>query len=140
MIKFQELKKGDHVIADFEGDKKRGEVEELNSNEKQVCVNTGAQSFWFSTDQLFPLPLTEEELFNFKFDRQNEPDGTVKYLKGAFRILISGEGNFSRFVIWYRDEQRQITEPISLHTLQNHFFEMTKVFLNEGSFGTLTAK
>ncbi len=134
MIKFNELKNGDHLIAVFEGDRRRGEVKDLNGNEKQVCVNTGAQSFWFSTDQLFALPVNEEELFNFKFSRQPEPDGTIKYLKGAFRILISKEGDFSRFVIWYRDEQRQIIEPISLHVLQNHFFEMTKVYLNEGSF------
>jgi hypothetical protein len=56
-------------------------------------------------------------------------------MKGAFRMLIPKEGDFSRMEIWYRDEQRHILEPIPLHVLQNHFFEMTKVFLNEGSFG-----
>lgn len=134
MIKFNELKKGDHVIADFEGDRRRGEVQDLNNNEKQVCVDTGAQSFWFDTDQLSAIPLSEDELTNFKFHKQINEDGTIKYLKGAFRILISKEGDFSRMEIWYRDEQRHISEPISLHVLQNHFYEMTKVFLNEGSF------
>lgn len=134
MIKFNELKKGDHVIADYEGDRRRGEVEDLNNNEKQVQVNNGVQSFWYETDQLTAIPLNEDELLNFKFHKQVNEDGTIKYLKGAFRILISKEGDFSRMEIWYRDEQRHITEPIMLHTLQNHFYEMTKVFLNESSF------
>lgn len=134
MIKFNELKKGDHVIADYEGDRRRGEVEDLNNNEKQVQVNNGVQSFWYETDQLTAIPLNEDELLNFKFHKQVNEDGTIKYLKGAFRILISKEGDFSRMEIWYRDEQRHIAEPIMLHTLQNHFYEMTKVFLNEGSF------
>ena len=135
MLKFNELKKGDHVIADSDGDKRRGEVQNLNGNEKQVCVDTGAQSFWFETDQLSGIPITEEELTNFKFHKQVNEDGTIKYLKGAFRMVIPKEGDFSRMEIWYRDEQRHITNPIDLHILQNHFYDMTKVFLNEESFG-----
>jgi hypothetical protein len=65
MIKFNELKKGDHVIADYDGDRRRGEVADLNNNEKQVQVNNGVQSFWYETDQLTAIPLNEEELFNF---------------------------------------------------------------------------
>jgi hypothetical protein len=136
MIKFNELKQGNHVIAEFDGDKKRGEIEEIKNSEKQVCVNTGAQGFWYDTGKgkLTPIEITDAELTNFKFSKQLNDDGSVKYMKGAFRMLIPKENDFSRMEIWYRDEQRQIIEPIALHTLQNHFFEMTKVFLNEGSF------
>ncbi len=134
MIKFNELKKGGHVIADFDGYKKRGEIEDTDSIEKQACVNTGDQSFWFSINSLTPIPVNEEELINLKFHKHINEDGTIKYMKGAFRLLISKEGDFSRMEIWYRDEQRHIIEPIPLHVLQSHFFEMTKVFLNEGSF------
>ena len=49
-------------------------------------------------------------------------------------MLIPKEGDFSRMEIWYRDEQRHFVEPMALHTFQNHFYEMTKVYLNEGSF------
>ncbi len=134
MIKFNDLKAGDYVIADSDGDKRRGEVENLNGNEKQVCVNTGAQSFWFEMDQLSAIPLNEEELSNLKFHKQLNENGTIKYLKGAFRMLIPKEGDFSRMELWYRDEQRHIIEPIPVHILQNHFYEMTKVYLNDGSF------
>ncbi|RZJ86577.1 MAG: hypothetical protein EOO20_18015, partial [Chryseobacterium sp.] len=129
MIKFQEIKVGDYVYAENEGDKKRGEVTALNNNEKQVCVDTGAQGFWYETDQLSPLDITDEELTRLKFHKQLNDDGTIKYLKGAFRMMLSREGDFSKFEIWYRDESRHINQPIHLHQLQNHFHEMTKVHL-----------
>jgi len=134
MIKFSELRAGDYLIADNDGDKKRGEVEDLNGNEKQVCVNTGAQGFWYELDQLYAIPLNEPELTALKFHKQVMENGTIKYLKGAFRMLIPKEGDFSRMELWYRDEQRHMVEPIPLHVLQNHFYEMTKVYLNDESF------
>lgn len=134
MIKFQEIKVGDYVVADNDGDKKQGEVTNLNHNEKQVCVNTGAQDFWYETDQLSPIPLDEEQLLNLKFSKQKNEDGSVKYLKGAFRMLLSAENDFTKFEIWYRDEKRKITQPIYVHQLQNHFYEMTKVHLNNTVF------
>ncbi|MDB5203719.1 MAG: hypothetical protein JWQ27_3128 [Ferruginibacter sp.] len=134
MIKFQELRVGDYLIADNDGDKRRGEVVNLNGDEKQVCVDNGAQEFWYETDQLSPLPISDEELTRLKFHKQVNDDGSVKYMKGAFRMVIPAEGSFSKMEIWYRDEARHIINPISLHNLQNHFYEMTKVHLNEESF------
>lgn len=133
MLKFHEIKTGDYLIADNDGDQKRGEVTNLNGDEKQVCVDTG-QEFWYEMNQLSPLPITDSELSNFKFHKHVNDDGTIKYSKGAFRILIPKEGDFSRMEIWYRDETRHITTPISVHNLQNHFYDMTKVHLNDESF------
>ena len=134
MIKFNEIKVGDYLIADNDGDKKQGEVTGLNANEKQVCVNTGAQDFWYETEQLSAIPLDEAQLMNLKFQKQENEDGTVKYMKGAFRMLLPSKGDFSHFEIWYRDEKRHMVQPISLHQLQNHFYEMTKVHLNDETF------
>jgi hypothetical protein len=134
MIKFNEIKVGDYLIADNEGDKKQGEVTDLNHNEKQVCVNTGAQDFWYETEQLSPIPLDDDQLTKLKFQKQENGDGTVKYLKGAFRMMLPAKNDFSHFEIWYRDERRHIMQAISLHQLQNHFYEMTKVHLNDETF------
>ncbi len=134
MIKFQEIQVGDFVITDNDGDKRQGEVTGLNRDEKQVCVNTGAQDFWYEQDQLSPIPLNEDQLTRLQFHKHANDDGSVKYMKGAFRILLNHEGDFSKFEIWYRDERRHIMQPINVHNLQNHFHEMTKVLLNEGSF------
>lgn len=133
MIKFQDIKVGDLLIADNDGDKRIGEVTDLNGDEKQVCVDTG-QEFWYETSQLSSIPLDEEQLLNFKFNKEVHEDGSVKYLKGAFRILLPAGGDFSPMEIWYRDERRHILHPISVNQLQNHFFEMTKVPLNDESF------
>lgn len=134
MIKFHEIKVGDYLIADNDGDQRRGEVTNLNGDEKQVCVDTGDQEFWYETSQLSPIPLSEEQLLNLKFNKELHEDGTIKYLKGAFRILVPNQNDFSKMEIWYRDERRHITHPISVHQLQNHFHEMTKVLLNDESF------
>lgn len=134
MLKFQNIKVGDFLMADNDGDILKGEVTNLKHGENQVCLNTGAQEFWYEMNQLSPIPITDDELANLKFSKQLNEDGTVKYSKGAFRISIQRENDFSKLEIWYRDEHRHIVTPIYLHELQNHFYDMTKVYLNEEAF------
>ncbi len=133
MLKFSEIRIGDYLIADNDGDKKSGEVTNLNGDEKQVCVDTG-QEFWYETYQLSGIPVNDEALSRFKFHKEPNGNGQVKYSKGAFRMVVPGEGDFSKMELWYRDEHRHIYNPIDVHILQNHFYEMTKVHLNEDSF------
>ncbi len=134
MIIFQELKTRDYVLAEYDGKITQGEVTNFNRDEKEICVNNGVQDFWFKAEQLNPLPLDDEQLTKLNFQREQNEDGSVKYLKGAFRILLPSANDFSRFEIWYRDEKRQVMQPIGVHTLQNHYLEMTKVHLNEKVF------
>jgi hypothetical protein len=134
MIKFQELQKGDYLVADFDGEKTRGEVTNLKRDEKKVMVDNGVQEFWYTEDQLYPLPLDEAALMDLKFTKQENEDGSVKYMKGAFRTLLPVKGDFSKMEIWYRDERRHIVQPLHLHQFQNHFYEMTKVHLNTDVF------
>src|SRR6185503_18398515 len=111
MIKFKDIRVGDYLMADNDGDMLQGEVTDLNGDEKQVCVNTGTQEFWFETEQLSGIPLDEEQLLKLRFRKEEQEDGTVKYLKGAFRILLPSKGDFSKMEIWYRDERRHILQP-----------------------------
>lgn len=134
MIKFQEIKIGDYLMADNDGDTLQGEVTNLNGDEKQVCVNTGTQEFWFETSQLKGIPLDNYQLEKLKFTQQTNDDGTVKYSKGAFRIMLLSKDNFMTMEIWYRDEKRHIIQPITVHQLQNHYLQMTKVHLNSEAF------
>jgi hypothetical protein len=120
MIRFQDIKIGDYVIADFAGSRRPGEVTELNRSEKQVCVDIGIQEFWYDTDHLIPIPLDEGQLLKLNFRRKQNEDGSVKYMKGAFRILLPEKDNFSKIEIWYREEKRIIGRLISVHQLQNH--------------------
>jgi hypothetical protein len=134
MIKFQDVKVGDYVMAHFDGETHQGEVTKLQKDQKLALINAGAQEFWHSMEDLHPIVLDEAQLLKLKFHKQENEDGSVKYMKGAFRILLPKAGDFSRMEIWYRDERRHIMQTIFLHNLQNHFYEMTKVHLNTGSF------
>lgn len=134
MIKFSELKVGDYVMSEYEGRVVKGEITELQRDQKMACVNDGVQDFWFDQAHLQPIPLDEEQLLRLKFAKQVNEDGSVKYMKGAFRILLHAEGKFTDFEIWYREDRRHIIDIISLHDLQNHYLEMTKVHLTEEAF------
>ncbi len=131
MIKFSDLKKGDYVLAENDTQAWQGEVTDFNNDEKEVEVNNGIQEFWFTCDQLFPIPLDEQQLLKLKFQKVANDDGSVKYMKGAFRIQTPQQDNFSNYEIWYRNEKRIIQQPIYLHQLQNHYLEMTKVHLTD---------
>jgi hypothetical protein len=131
MLKFNEIKKGDYVIADMDGNKQVGMVTGLMPAEHDVCIDNGTQEFWFKPDQLSAVDITEGELERLKFNKQMNEHGSVKYMKGAFRMVIPKAGNFEAMEIWYRDERRHILQPIKLHQLQNHFYEMTKVHLDD---------
>jgi hypothetical protein len=133
MIKFNQLKVGDIVVVEYDGKRQEGEVIDLNGDEKQVCVRTGEQDFWYETDYLFPLLLDEAQLFKLGFQKQENEDGSVKFMKGAFRVLISKAGNYDEFDMWYREDRRHIVHPITVHEFQNHYLDMTKVHLEKGS-------
>jgi len=131
MIKFSELKKGDYVLAESNGQAWRGEVVDFNYNEKEICVDNGVQGMYFNQEDLYPLPVDEDQLLKLKFTKQVNDDGSVKYSKGAFRIQTPKQDEFSHFEIWYRNEKRLITHSIPMHVLQNHYNEMTKVHLTD---------
>ncbi len=130
MIKFNDLKKGDYVLAESDGQAYQGEVTDFNNDEKEISVYNGVQEFFFKGDDLYPIPLDEEQLFKLKFSKQVNEDGSVKYLKGAFRVQTPAQDDFSDFIIWYRDEKRVIQHHIAIHELQHHYTAMTKVHLN----------
>lgn len=134
MIKFQDVKVGDYVMANYEGDMHEGEVTQLQKDQKMALIDAGAQEFWHSMEDLHAIPLDDVQMMKLKFTRQENEDGSVKYMKGAFRMLIPTKGDFSRMEIWYRDERRHIVLPTFVHNLQNHFHDMTKVHLNDESF------
>jgi hypothetical protein len=134
MIKFSELRKGDYVLAESDGQAWQGEVTDFNNDEKEIAVNNGVQEFYFKSEDLYPIPLGEEQLLKLKFQKHVNDDGSIKYMKGAFRIQTPDQDNFSNFEIWYRDEKRVIMQPIYLHQLQNHYEAMTKVHLTDEAF------
>lgn len=131
MIKFNELQIGDFVMAEFEGQQRMGEVVDLNAPNKQVCVETEVQEFWYEEEHLYPITLDDEALKWLQFTSEEQGDGSVKYKKGSFRILIPKKGDFSSMDIWYREDKRVHPNVHYVHQLQNHYLQMTKIHLTK---------
>ena len=133
MLKLNELKVGDIVLAEFDGQWKEGEVIQVDRGDEKACVKTSEdQEFWYELNHLKGIVLDEAQLFKLGFQKQENTDGSVKYSKGAFRILLHNPGEFSNFEIWYREDKRHITTPIFLHDFQNKYLDMTKIVLGVG--------
>lgn len=130
MIRLNDLKPGDLVMADYEGQQWEGVVKDLNREDKEVCVETSTQEYWFKPEDLYPIPLSDEQLRNFGFVK-TENGSSVKYIKDSFRIQLPDKDDFSNLEIWWREDRRHLTKPISVHELQNHYYQMTKVELNK---------
>ncbi|BDQ11555.1 hypothetical protein [Sediminibacterium sp. TEGAF015] len=129
MIKFNDIKIGDYMMGEFEGKMWEGEVTRLNGDEKQVCLLTSVQEFWFSTDHLHPIPLDENALLSLSFSKQDGEDGSVKYSKGAFRLVTPKAGDFSSIEMWYREDRRHHPNVHYVHQLQNQYSDMVKIHL-----------
>ncbi len=131
MIKFSDIKVGDFVMGEY-GDKMwEGEVTRLNGDEKQIELKTEVQEFWFEQDHLHPIPLSEEQLQKLRFTKQENEDGSTKYMKGSFRIVLPHKGDFSQMEMWYREDRRHNPDVHYVHQLQNQYHDMTKVYLTK---------
>jgi hypothetical protein len=129
MINYNQIKVGDFMLGEYNGKLWEGEVTGLNGEEKQVCLLTDVQEFWFEPENLYPIPLNDEQLVRLNFTREMMPNGSIKYKKGAFRLQIPSVGDFSRIDIWYREDRRHNPDIHYIHQLQNHYLSMTKVHL-----------
>jgi hypothetical protein len=130
MVKLTDLKPGDIVRVMEEGVEREGVVTDVSRDENMVCIDNGVQEFWFPPEQLMSIPLNDDELIKLGFERQEVPEG-IKYLRGPFRVLIPKAGDFSNLEVWYREDRRHFYSPLTVHELQNHYLDMTKVPLEK---------
>jgi len=130
MVKVQELKQGDIVRIVQDTTEREGTVVEVSREENMVLIDNGIQEFWYTPEQIAAIPLTEKELFNLGFEREDVPEG-AKYKKGPFRVLVHDPGNYTNLDIWYREDRRHFNHPIYIHELQNLHLQMTKVPLEK---------
>lgn len=130
MINFSELKVGDIVIAKYEEQMLEGRILQIDHDNRQVCVLTqGEQESWYTAEELFPIPLTAEQLVKLKFKKTDEApiNGNGEaWVRGPFTVLLSN----NHIVLHYRDETRDIPNNIMVHQLQNHYHGMTLYHLD----------
>jgi hypothetical protein len=128
MLKIGHLKEGDIISINDEGIMREGTVVKVSHEENQALVNNGIQEFWYSPDEMFAIPLDEDQLIKMGFSKE-DLDGAVKYKRDSFRLVTPKKGDFSNVEMWWREDRRHFSFPLSLHELQNLHWDMTKVQL-----------
>lgn len=129
MLKINELKSGDVVMVNDEGILREGKVVDISHEENQALVNNGVQEFWYTPEEMSPVPLSEDHLLRLGFTKE-EMDGGVKYKKDSFRLLTPKKGDFSNIEMWWREDRRHFGFPIGVHHFQNVYMDMTKIHLD----------
>jgi hypothetical protein len=133
MINLHDVKAGDTVLVEYEGEKREGLVVEVNREDKQACIQTGEQEFWYDLTDLYSLPLDEEQLFKLKFTKENidpAPDNRRLYVRGPFSVMFHTLDGREATRLDYRDEHREIKGTLTVNQLQNHYHEMTNFHLD----------
>ncbi|MGF7231098.1 hypothetical protein [Arachidicoccus sp.] len=131
MINIHELKLNNFVIAEFEDQERRGFVSDITLEDKMIRVTTdeNKQDVWYDPENVYPIKLSDAEMGKFDFEKEILSDGAVKYKKGAFRLVIPKADDFSYVEMWYREDIRKNPNVHFVHQLQNHYHDMTKIFL-----------
>ena len=128
MIKFNELRNGNHVKVLNEGTWMEGVILHINPDDGgQIEVETGVQRAWYSINEMDSIPLSEAHLLRMGFEKEVMETGNMKFKLGAFRVLAGPTKLFTDFLMWYREEKSHIIYPITVHQFQNRYAEMTKV-------------
>lgn len=128
MIKFRELRPGNRVMVNNEGNWIRGMVTAVNADDGgQIGIETGVQKAWYEMEEVKPIPLSDEELLELGFEKEVMESGNVKYKFGPFRVLTGPTKQFTDFLMWYREEKSHITYPMTVHQFQNRYEEMVKI-------------
>lgn len=130
MIKLHDLKEGDIVMVDFEGQMRTGDITEISTGDKKAQVAHGENEFWYDFHDLHPVPVDEPHLFELGFRKSDDAaaDGTL-YERGPFTLQFVRKGGDQHCLLHYRDETRHIHDLQYLHQLQHHYKGMTNFHL-----------
>ncbi len=126
MLKLNEIKDGDIVMVEFEGQMRVGDVLEVSRGDKKARVAHEENEFWYDLDHIFAVPADEEQLLELGFIKviNDHSDGDI-YERGPFSIQVIRQGKKMHHLLHYRDETRHILDFLYLHQLQHHYKGMT---------------
>ncbi|HYC39159.1 MAG TPA: hypothetical protein VEB63_01625 [Chitinophagaceae bacterium] len=130
MLKIGDLRPGDVITVADEGVKREGTVVRINHEEGVALVDNGVQEFWYHPEEMEPIPLSEDQLLKFGFEKEDF-NGGVKYKKDSFRLVTPRKGDFSSIEMWWREDRRHFNFPLGVHQLQNLHLAMTKMPLHK---------
>ena len=126
MLKLTELKEGDIVMVDFEGQMRVGDIMEISFGDKKARVAHGENDFWYDFDHILAVPFDEPHLVELGFRKVEgvNRDGDL-YERGPFSVQVVRNGQDRHYLLHYRDETRHIHDLKYLHQFQHHYKGMT---------------
>lgn len=130
MLKLGDLKQGDILSVNDDGVEREGVVVRVSHEDHQVLVDNGIQEFWYTLDEVKPIPLDESQLMALGFTKEEFESG-MKYKKDSFRLVTPRKNDFSNIDMWWREDRRHFSFPLGVHQLQNLHLDMTKVPLEK---------
>lgn len=135
MIHLHDLKAGDWVLADYEGNRYEGSAEELSYEKVYIRIAFNDHLNWYDPKELEPVPLTEEQLVSFGFVKSTDPIMGGKgeaWIRGPFKVIYPEKNNTQHIILECLPEQpRELKQGLMVHELQHHYHGMTKVFLEK---------
>ena len=131
MIPINEVSLGNWVQVNVDGQLLTGKVQ--RKSVERIGVASEAELGWYFPQDVFPIPLNEDWLYYFNFKDSTDPeligDGRA-YIHGPFVLHYPNKIDDAYAVLSCHGVHNQIIKrPMSVHELQNHYHEMTKVFV-----------
>ncbi len=131
MVPLQEIKSGDWVKVMLDGQLVEGQVEQ-KSVERAAVAAEGEVS-WYLPGQIHALPLTEDWLYRFDFEKSEDPELNGEgqaYVHGPFVLRYPEKDNplYIRLSC-HGEHDREFRNGLFVHQFQNHYHGMTKVYI-----------
>jgi hypothetical protein len=133
MIKLHELKEGDIIEVDFEGQRTVGDITDISTGDKKVKVAHGETEFWYDFHDCYAVALSDDQLTELGFSPTAAPDGRGSaWERGPFTVQFVPDAADAHALLHYRDETRHVHAPDIrfVHQLQNHYKGMTNFELS----------
>jgi hypothetical protein len=131
MIPIHDVSLGNWVQINLDGQTFAGRVD--RKSVERIGVSAEGEMGWYFPEDIDPIPLTEDWLYRFNFQKSDDPalDGSGKaFTHGPFVIYYPNKEDDSYIILschGVHDEEFHHRLPV--HEFQNHYHEMTKVFI-----------
>ncbi len=128
MVDINEIHLGNWVQVEIEGERLTGKVK--RKSVERIGVEVNEELGWYYPKDVYPILLTEDWLKHFEFQQEEEVDGVQVYNHGNFKMIYPNKENRQHMLLrCHGSHAREFHDGLYVHTLQNHYHGMTKVFI-----------
>ena len=131
MVPIHEVSNGNWLQVSLDGQLLTGKV--LRKSVERIGVEAEGELGWYFPTDVYSIPLTEDWLMFFDFKKSTDPslDGVAKaYEHGPFVLHFPDKNDESHSILTcHSSHDKEFHHKMDVHEFQNHYHEMTKVFI-----------